>query len=62
MNPLIFCSILSTYTIVGAVEYAPGQIKLDFLTPNQELSVMYIPIDSYKECRPLLNDHSTVSL
>ena len=62
MNPLMFCQILATYTIIGAVEYAPNKVNVEFLDPQQDVSWMYIDKDTYKECTPLLNNHPYDSL
>ena len=62
MNPLMFCQILASYTIIGAVEYAPNLMRIEFLDPTQEVAWMFINKTDYKECTPLLNNHPLDSL
>ena len=46
----IFCAILSTWTIVGAVEVKPNWIHVDYLDQNNEASYIVIPKEYYNEC------------
>lgn len=52
MNPLIFCSILASYTITGAVESEPGWMTVDYLDNKLTADYIVIPMDTYLECYP----------
>jgi len=52
MTPLIFCSILAGYTIVGAVETQPGWMTVDYLDKTLTADYIVIPMDAYLECYP----------
>jgi hypothetical protein len=52
MTPLIFCSILASYTITGAVEKQPGWVTVDYLNKNLTADYIVIPMDAYLECYP----------
>ena len=47
---LMFCEILATWTIVGAVETSPGWMKIDYLDPNQTADFIVIDRAIYDEC------------
>ncbi len=52
MTPLIFCSILASYTITGAVEKQPGWMTVDYLDQSMTADYIVIPMDAYLECYP----------
>ena len=52
MTPLIFCSILASYTITGAVEKQPGWMTVDYLDQRMTADYIVIPMDAYLECYP----------
>ena len=49
---LMFCELLATWTIVGAVETSPGWLHIDYLDQNQNVDFMLIDKDIYLECDP----------
>ena len=46
----VFCTILSAWTIVGAVEVKPNWIHVDYLDQNKEVGYIVIPKKYYTEC------------
>jgi len=52
MNPLIFCEVLATLTITGAVETAPQWMQVDYLTDDGRAEYILIPKKHYLECFP----------
>tara|TARA_B100001094_G_C18121471_1_gene767103 strand:- start:194 stop:370 length:177 start_codon:yes stop_codon:yes gene_type:complete len=47
---LMFCEILASWTIIGAVETSPGWMKIDYLDHNQNADFIVIDRAFYEEC------------
>ena len=47
---LIFCEVLASWTIIGAVETSPGWIKIDYLDKDQTADYIVIDRAFYEEC------------
>ena len=53
MNGVVmFCELLATWTIIGAVETSPGWIKIDYFDPNETADFIVIDRALYEECFP----------
>ena len=48
---IMFCQILASWTVVGAVETSPGWIKIDYLDHNEHADFIIIDRGLYEECR-----------
>jgi len=48
---LLFCDLLASWTVIGAVETAPNWMRIDYI--NQDLTVDFIVIDKafYETCK-----------
>jgi hypothetical protein len=53
MNALIFCNVLASFTIIGAVESQPGWMTVDYLDQSLTADYIVIPIEDYYECYPV---------
>ena len=51
-GPLIFCEILASWTIVGAVETSPNWMRIDYLDHNDTADYIVVHRHMYDECFP----------
>lgn len=47
---MMFCEILASWTVTGAVESSPGWMTIDYLDHNETADFIVIPREIYEEC------------